>query len=101
MSGHSQNINSPFPPLSKIQRLAVSESGFVFDPVSGHNFTVNETGLAILRLLQKNTEVEPVLAHLEQEYDVSQRDAERDVLEFAGVLRNFIGDQSSLDSESK
>ena len=93
MAGDLTEINTPFPPLSKLQRLAVSESGFVFDPVSGHNFTVNETGLVILRLLLKNTEMEPVLAQLEQDYDVSHRDAERDVLEFAATLRNFIGDR--------
>ena len=28
------------PPLEVLNRLAVSESGFVFDPASGHNFTV-------------------------------------------------------------
>ena len=93
MPGDLTEINTPFPPLSKLQRLAVSESGFVFDPVSGHNFTVNETGLVILRLLLKNTEMEPVLAQLEQDYDVSHRDVERDVLEFAATLRNFIGDR--------
>ena len=89
----STEINTPFPPLSILKRLAVSESGFVFDPVSGHNFTVNETGLVILRLLLKNAEIEPVLAQLEQDYEVSRRDAERDVLEFATALRIFIGDR--------
>lgn len=92
MITETDNINHPFPPLSNLQRLAISESGFVFDPVSGHNFTVNETGLAILRLLQKNTEIEPLLDHLSQDYDMSQREIERDVLEFAGVLRDFVGD---------
>lgn len=88
-----ENRNSnPFPPLSNLQRLAISESGFVFDPVSGHNFTVNETGLSILRLLQKGTDVEPLLSQLSKEYDAPQRDIERDVLEFAGVLRDFVGD---------
>lgn len=92
MTSHEDNISNPFPPLSSLQRLAISESGFVFDPVSGHNFTVNETGLSILRLLQKDTEVEPVLELLSTEYDAPIRDIERDVLEFAGVLRDFVGD---------
>ena len=54
---------------------------------------MNETGLVILRLLLKNAEIEPVLAQLEQDYDISHRDAERDVLEFATALRIFIGDR--------
>ncbi len=92
MTSDEDNINNPFPPLSNLQRLAISESGFVFDPVSGHNFTVNETGLTILRLLQKDTEIKPILSQLSAEYDASERDIERDILEFAGVLRDFVGD---------
>ena len=57
----STESNTPFPPLTSLQRLAISASGFVFDPVSGHNFTVNETGLTILRLLQKNNELNTLL----------------------------------------
>ena len=92
MTSNEDMNSNPFPPLSNLQRLAISESGFVFDPVSGHNFTVNETGLSILRLLQKDTEVEPILSQLSKEYEAPLRDIERDVLEFAGVLRDFVGD---------
>ena len=92
MTGIEDVNSNPFPPLSNLQRLALSESGFVFDPVSGHNFTVNETGLSILRLLQKDIEVEPLLSQLSKEFEAPQRDIERDVLEFAGVLRDFVGD---------
>ena len=83
---------SPFPPLSNLQQLAISESGFIFDPSSGHNFTVNETGLLILRLLQKENELEPLLNKLKEKYDISQRELERDVLEFAGLLRDYVGE---------
>lgn len=76
-----------------MQRLAISESGFVFDPVSGNNFTVNETGLTILRLLQKDSDIHSVYSKLADEYDISPRDIERDVLEFASILRDCIGDQ--------
>ena len=84
--------STPFPTLENLQRLAISESGFVFDPVSGHNFTVNETGLALLRLAQKNNELNPLLDQLADEYEVSQSELERDVMEFAGVLRDYIGE---------
>jgi predicted component of type VI protein secretion system len=86
------NSADAFPPLTSLQRLAISESGFVFDPASGHNFTVNETGLSILRLLQKNNELAPLLTQLSKDYQVAPRDLERDVLEFAGVLRDYVGD---------
>jgi hypothetical protein len=84
--------NDTFPPLANLQRLAISESGFVFDPVSGHNFTVNETGLVILRVLQKDNQLTPLLDHLANEYDAPRRELERDVLEFAGLLRDYVGE---------
>jgi len=92
MINSSQNNSTPFPPLANLQQLAISESGFIFDPSSGHNFTVNETGLSILRLLQKDNELKPLLKKLKEKYDISQRELERDVLEFAGLLRDYVGE---------
>ena len=80
------------PSAQSLRRLAISESGFVFDPMSGHHFTVNETGLEILRHLQKDQDLRGLLALLGQEYSVGTRELERDVLEFAGMLRKFVGD---------
>ena len=84
--------NETFPPLISLQRLAISENGFVFDPVRGHNFTVNETGLVILRMLQKDNQLAPLLDNLMCEYDAPRRELERDVVEFAGLLRDYVGE---------
>lgn len=93
MNGFTQNISpSSIPSADTLKRLAISESGFVFDPVSGHHFTLNETGLVLLRRLQINCELEPLLDQLSQEYDASKRILERDILEFAGVLRDYVGE---------
>jgi len=80
-----------FPPLDVLNRLAVSESGFVFDPASGHNFTVNETGLVLLRLLLKGQRLDQMLGTLCDEFDADPREIERDVIEFVSVLRENVG----------
>jgi hypothetical protein len=80
-----------FPPADVLNRLAVSESGFVFDPASGHNFTVNETGLVLLRLLLKELRLDQMLEILGDEFDADPRDIERDVLEFISALRENVG----------
>lgn len=79
------------PAASILNRLAVSESGFVFDPASGHNFTVNETGLVLLRLLQKEQRLDQILQTLRNEFDVDPREMERDVVEFVSALRENVG----------
>ena len=78
------------PDAMSLQRLAVSESGFVFDPVSGHSFTVNETGLAILRTLQKNRHLDALRESLTATYDVDEATLDRDLLEFLGSLREQL-----------
>ena len=80
-----------FPPSDVLNRLAVSESGFVFDPASGHNFTVNETGLVLLRLLLKEQRLDQILETLRNEFDADPRDIERDVIEFVSALRENVG----------
>ncbi len=83
---------SVLPSSQSLHRLAISESGFIFDPTSGHHFTVNETGLDILRHLQTAHSPAELVALLQREYSASEKEIERDVLEFAAMLRKFIGD---------
>jgi len=66
----------------------MSDSGFVFDPVTGNSSTVNHIGLAILRQLRQDSDVKRAVAVLQQDFDVASLVAERDVIEFTSMLRN-------------
>ncbi len=77
-----------FPKQALLARLALSDSGFVFDPVTGNSFTVNTSGLSILRLLQKTEDWRDIINTLQADFEVSYPVAERDVLEFATALRS-------------
>lgn len=76
------------PKADILMRLALSDSGFVFDPVTGNSFTVNGSALAILRLLQRESALDRVVARLCEEYDAEAPLVERDVIEFAALLRS-------------
>jgi hypothetical protein len=77
-----------FPSPETIGRLAVSNSGFVFDPVSGASFTVNVSGLAVLRTIQAGAiDMESIVKSLAAEFEAAPAMLERDVIEFAGRLR--------------
>lgn len=86
----SENPTPSIPSAEALRRLAVSESGFVFDPVSGHNFTVNDTGLVILRRLQQKQDFSQLMQELQQDFDAAPHEIERDVIEFIGMLREFV-----------
>lgn len=81
---------SAFPDPEAVARLALSDSGFVFDPVSGRSYSVNATGLALLRLLQKPTGLAEVVEALQERFEGDAATLERDVIEFASVLRSQI-----------
>jgi hypothetical protein len=78
-------------PSDLINRLAINESGFVFDPVSGQSFSTNESGRAILRLARTERSAQDIAKRLVAEFEVPLQVCERDVLEFAAVLRR-LGD---------
>ena len=88
---NTQDNSELLPSPDVLHRLAISESGFVFDPSSGHNFTVNDTGVELLRLLQQNQRLDQLLQALAEEYDGDPREIERDVLEFISALRENVG----------
>jgi hypothetical protein len=90
-SSTPEQIEHLLPPRDVLRRLAISESGFVFDPASGDSFTVNDTGLAILRALQQDSDPRHVAERLLNEHAVSPRELERDLLEFFGSLREYLG----------
>ena len=73
-----------------LRRLALSESGFVFDPVTGNSFSTNDSGLALLKLLQSEKGIRAVIEALVSRYEVDARAAERDLLDFIVLLDKYF-----------
>jgi PqqD family protein of HPr-rel-A system len=74
----------------RLKDLAVSETGFVFDPYSGATFTANATGLTILDALKEGASRQTIVEELQSDYDVrDSADLGRDVDEFVGLLRRY------------
>ncbi len=74
--------------LTRLRDLAVSDSGFVFDPMTGYTFTVNPTGLRVLQGLKSGETPERIAQGLLEEFDFEGgEDVPRDVDEFVDRLR--------------
>jgi len=73
--------------MENIGSLAISDEGFVFNPKSGESFTVNQTGLFILRALKEGRSEEEVERLLTLEFDVEAGEAGADVADFVDRLR--------------
>jgi len=85
----TQSQSGEFDP-TVLRRLALSESGFVFDPVTGNSFSTNDSGLAVLKLLQSEKDFEAVIGALASRYDVDERTAERDLRDFVVLLDKYF-----------
>jgi len=74
---------------ARLRDLALSDSGFVFDPLTGHTFTVNLTGQLALRCLKDGLDPEATAERLAEEFTAEEdADPARDVRDFVLQLRD-------------
>lgn len=76
-------------PSARLRELALSETGFLFDPVTGHTYTLNRTGCELLKLLRDGAAEKELPARLAERFAVEPLDAERDCLLFLDQLRAY------------
>ncbi|MBU4486389.1 MAG: PqqD family protein [Candidatus Delongbacteria bacterium] len=74
----------------KLSVLAVSDSGFIFDPVTGHSYTANATGLKILELLKAGKELDEIKSALTDEFDASEDEVSVDINDFIENLKKYF-----------
>lgn len=76
--------------MMKIKKnLAISDTGFVFDPSTGDSYTLNPIGLEIIQLLKNNLSLEEITEHMTREYDVDSNTFERYFYDFTGMLKQM------------
>lgn len=69
--------------------IRISDQGTLFDPETGDTFTLNETGLKILRFLEQGFDTSQILNELQQEYELTQSVYDRMMLDFKHLLKAF------------
>lgn len=75
--------------------IAVSDTGFIFNPDTGESYTVNPIGASIIKQMQQGKEMDEITGELQESYDVDRNTIEKDTEDFLGLLRNF----SLIDNE--
>lgn len=69
--------------------LAVSDSGFVFDPQTGESFTFNNTGLEIFRLMKEKRSMEEITEIITAKYEIDESEFERYFIDFTSMLKQY------------
>jgi PqqD family protein of HPr-rel-A system len=72
----------------RLKEVAISDTGFVFDPMTGLTFSLNPTGRFILERLREGRDGREVLADLRAAFDTMDGDdLARDLGEFLRQLQ--------------
>ena len=75
--------------MQRLRDLAISDTGFVFDPYSGATFTANGSALVILDCLKRGLGRIDTAAALWARFDVRGDDVPRDIDDVLQTLRLF------------
>ncbi len=71
------------------KNIAVSESGFVFDPTSGDSFSLNSIGLEIVGMLRHGKPDSEIIAGLLDKYDVDKGSLDKYYHDFIAMLQYY------------
>jgi hypothetical protein len=72
-----------------LKDIAYSDTGFLFNPVTGESFSVNPVGVEILNNLRAGKTFHEICEHLVTDFLVEPETAERDLLDFVNLLKHF------------
>jgi len=71
------------------KNIAVSDSGFLFNPTTGSSFSVNPIGNQIIGLLKEGKTDEEIIKHMLNEYSTDHATIEKDLYDFKILLENY------------
>ena len=69
--------------------IAVSDNGFLFNPVTGDSYSVNAIGQDIIKMIKSNKSDSDIIEQLLQDYRTDKGTLERDLYDFKNLLKNY------------
>ncbi len=74
----------------KVKRnLALSDSGFLFNPSTGDSFSINPIGQEIFHLLKEGKSQQDIEKYILENYMTDKDTVEKDFYDFTVMLKNF------------
>jgi PqqD family protein of HPr-rel-A system len=71
------------------KKIAVSETGFIFNPTTGDSYSMNPIAMEILEMLKKDMSEEEIIKTLFEKYDVSKSILNKSYDEFIDTLKKL------------
>jgi len=77
------------------KKVALSETGFVFDAGTGDSYSINPIGVEIIEYIKQNLTNEEIKKKLAEKYNVSAPELEKSLDDYFSALKTF----NILDNE--
>ena len=71
------------------KNIAISDSGFIFNPDTGESFTANPIGLEVLDMMKEGLDFESVRKQILEKYKSDKDTVEKDYHDFINMLNQF------------
>ena len=81
------------------QNIAISESGWLFNPDTGESFSVNPIGIEFINLMKEGKSMEEITQIMTEKYNVEEPTLEKDLYDFKGMLRSQGLTEKEKDEE--
>jgi len=82
------------------KNVAISESGFIFNPSTGESFSVNPIGIEIFNMLKDGNSYEEISKAILAKYDTDEDTIEKDYNDFIGLLQQHLLIQNDNGQEN-
>jgi hypothetical protein len=69
--------------------IAISDTGFIFNPATGDSFSTNNVGLEIIRLLKEEKKKEDIILNIREKFSVDETSLDKDLVDFLMMLNNY------------
>lgn len=70
------------------KNIAISETGFLFNPLTGDSFSTNTVGLDVIQLLKEGKSLNELTTFITNKYAVEASEFEKDLEDFSLQLRD-------------
>ncbi len=71
------------------KNIAISESGFIFNPSTGDSFSTNPLGQEVIRLLASEKSMGEVMESIQENFSIDKQTLEKDLADFLYMLQSY------------
>ncbi len=69
--------------------IALSDSGFLFDPTTGDSYNLNPTGVEIIQMIKDGKSEKEIIKEFTEKYDIDEITFEQNLYDFLRMLAHF------------